>query len=334
MIKRNRWLIALLMLLCSEQYLFAQQDVQFSQYIFNPLALNTAYAGYRGATYANAMYRSQWEGMKGAPQTSAASVEWLLPERNNRVALSCRILSNELGPQKTISAYGGYTYRIQLDEADTRRLCIGIGAGISQYNIDGTAFEYVDANDPMVPVGNLHKIVPDANLGIYYYSPSFYISAGGNNILTFNNSNKNYTWLGDTYYSMEKKMHLYLGSGYVFPISDNVKLRPSFLWKEDFKGPSNIDLNAFFLFHDLIWLGASYRTGISIWNKSNLQNNLEKTDAFSLMTEFYISEKYRIGYAYDITTSKLNSFQNGTHEISIGLTFRNKEKMQTSPRYF
>lgn len=312
----------------------AQQDVQFSQYIFNPLALNTAYAGYRGATYVNALYRSQWVGLKGAPQTTAASVEWLLPDREERVALSARVLSDKLGPQQTISAYGGYTYRIPLNFEDTRRLCIGIGAGISQYSIDGSAFEYVDANDPMVPVGRRNKIVPDANLGFYYYTPKFYLSVGGNNILTFNKANASYNWLGNTFYSMERSMHIYAGTGYIFNLSDHVKLKPSILWKEDFKGPSNVDLNAFFLLDDVIWLGASYRTGFTIWNKSKLQSDLERTDAYSFLAEIYATPRLRIGYAYDMTTSKLSSYQNGTHEISIGLTFWDKEKMQTSPRYF
>lgn len=312
----------------------AQQDVQFSQYIFNPLALNPAYAGYRGATYVNAMYRTQWADFPGSPKTAAISVEWLVPNHDERVAWSARVLSDKLGPQQTTSVFGGYTYRIPLNQEDTRRLCIGIGAGVTQYTMDGNVFRYVDANDPNVPVGKMSKFVPDANFGIYYYTPKFYFSVGGNSILTYNKANTSYNWLGNKFYSMERSMHIYAGTGVMLNLSDNVKFRPSLLWKEDFKGPSNVDLNAFFLLNDLLWLGGSYRTGFKIWDKSHLQNNLEQTDAYALMAEIYATPKLRIGYAYDVTTSKLNSYQNGTHEISLGITFWGKDKMQLSPRYF
>ncbi|SJZ64875.1 PorP/SprF family type IX secretion system membrane protein [Sediminibacterium ginsengisoli] len=331
-IKTGALLLMLVMMLVPETK--AQQDVQFSQYIFNPLALNPAYAGYRGATYVNALYRTQWASFPGAPKTAAASVEWLVPNHDERVAWSARVLSDKIGPQQTVSVFGGYTYRIPLNREDTRRLCIGIGAGVSQYTMDGNVFQYVDANDPMVPVGRESKMVPDANFGIYYYTPKFYFSVGGNNILSFDKANVSYNWLGNKFYSMEKSMHIYAGTGVMMNISDNVKFKPSFLWKEDFKGPSNVDLNAFFLLKDIIWLGASYRTGFKIWNKSNLQKDLEQTDAYSLITEIYATPRLRIGYAYDITTSKLNTYQNGTHELSLGITFWNKDKMQLSPRYF
>jgi type IX secretion system PorP/SprF family membrane protein len=313
----------------------AQQGVQFSQYAFNQLALNNAYAGYRGATTVSAGFRSQWVGIKGAPQTGFASLDLLLPDRQDNVALSVKLLTDKLGPQQTTSFLSGYTYRIQMDAADTRRLCLGIGAGFSQYSIDGNAYEYVDPNDPMVAVGRRNSIVPDANFGIYYYTPKFYISLGANNILTYNNqANANFNWLGESFYSMEKSIHAYAGAGYLFNLSDNVKFKPSFLWKEDFKGPSNADLNASFLLHDLVWIGASYRTAFDIWRKGNLQTDLEKTNALAIMAEMYASPVLRIGYAYDITTSKLNSYQNGTHELSVSFSFTNKEKSQTVARYF
>jgi len=300
---------------------YAQQDVQFSQYMFNPLVLNTAYAGYRGETYANVMYRKQWVNLPGAPESFTASVEGLLPNMNDRVALSARVLSDNLGPQKTLSAFVGYTYRVPLNEDGTKRLCVGLAGGL-------------DDNDQLVPVGVSKKIVPDFNAGAYYYSPKCYVSFGVNNILEVNAVNTNYSWQGTNFESMEKKLHGYVGAGMVFNLSNTLKFKPSFLWKEDFRGPSNIDLNGFILVNDIVWLGGSYRTGLNIWNRNQEIKGLDRNDAVSLIVELFPFKRLRIGYAYDITTSKLNSYQNGTHELSIGIGFPHKDGRELSPRFF
>jgi type IX secretion system PorP/SprF family membrane protein len=334
--KRSSRKLLLMLLMCAgySGTLMAQQNVQFSQYIFNPLALNTAYAGYRGETYLNAMYRKQWTGLPGAPETMAASVEWLMPNNEDRVAWSARLLADKLGPQQTMSAFGGYTYRIPMNYEDTRRLCFGIGAGFTQYRIDGSTFQYVDENDQLIPVGTSNKIVPDVNFGVYYYTPKAYLSMGVNDLLNVNAINTKYSWRNYTFHSMERRVHVYTGAGYVIPISNVLKFKPSFLWKEDFKGPSNFDFNGFLLLNEVIWVGASYRTAIDIWHKSNLQDDLDRKDALACIVEFFPTSKLRIGYAYDIMVSKINQYENGTHEISIGVAFPHKDKRVLSPRYF
>ena len=188
---------------------FAQQDIQFSQYMFNPLVLNTAYAGYRGESYANFMYRKQWVDLKGAPETFAASVEWLMPNQDERVAWSAKVMSDKLGPQKTMSGFLGYTYRVPLDEYGARRLCLGLSGGVTQYSVDGNAFQYVDNNDDLVPVGVSSKVTPDFNAGAYYYTPKVLLkcrckqSAGCKGYqfaiqlagYTFRNYGETYTWV-------------------------------------------------------------------------------------------------------------------------------------------
>lgn len=313
----------------------AQQDIQFSQYVFNPLFVNPAYSGYRGDTYISGVYRQQWVGVPGAPRTAAASVDWLVPGREERMAFSAKVMSDKLGPQNTLFASGGYAYRIPMDELGSKRLCLGFGVGITQYTIDGQAFKYVDNNDAAVPVGKTSKLVPDANVGVYYYTPKWYIGLAANDLLATSTADVKYTWSAQTFRSMERSAHLYLNSGFVVPLSATVKLKPSFLWKEDFKGPSNLDLNAFFLLNDVIWLGGSYRTGLKIWNQAKLQSGLENKDAFAAIVEVYATPTLRIGYSYDFTTSKLNPYQSGTHEISFGMRVLSKKAERTlSPRYF
>lgn len=316
------------------QSVLAQQNVQFSQYVFNPLALNTAYAGYRGESYATAMFRKQWSGLQGSPETISASFEFLMPKTDDRVAWSVRLLSDKLGPQNTLSATGGYTYRIPMDEDKTKNLAIGLGGGITQYIVDGSAYRYVDDNDSKLPIGNVRKIRPDANVGLYYSTPKFYVQTGINDLLNFKGVSTSYNWNNTVFETMERRMHVYTGAGMVFNLGENFKLKPSFLWKEDFKGPSNFDFNMFFLIKEIVWVGGSYRTGFEIWDKAGIANGLQHADAASIMVEFFPVSKFRIGYSYDITTSKLSPYQNGTHEISIGVAIPGKEKRELSPRYF
>ena len=311
----------------------AQQDIQFSQYVFNPLFINTAYAGYRGDTYVSAIYRSQWAGVEGSPKTLAASVDGLVG-KSDQMGLSARIMTDKLGPQRGTSFIAGYTYRIPMSDDKTKMLSLGLGAGIKQYSLDGNAFKYVDGNDQLIPVGNESRIVPDANFGIYYSTPSFYISASVDDLLSGYTIASQYSQNGQTYKTMERSRHIYLGAGTILNLSDDVKLKPSFLWKEDFKGPSNIDLNAFLLLSDRLWIGASYRTGARIWAKADNLEGLEKRDAIAAIIDIYATDKIRIGYAYDFTISSLNPYEKGTHEISVGLLFPRKDRRVLSPRYF
>jgi hypothetical protein len=104
--------------------------------------------------------------------------------------------------------------------------------------------------------------------------------------------------------------------------------------KEDFKGPTNLDLTAFVAFAHRVWLGASYSTGVPLWSKTNLQSDLENTDAVTAIVEFYVNENFRIGYSYDFTTSQLANYQSGSHELSVSLTFGRRKERVVSPRYF
>ncbi|MGX5818946.1 PorP/SprF family type IX secretion system membrane protein [Chitinophaga lutea] len=330
---KNKVALIVLMGLVGWMPVRAQQEVQFSQYIFNMLNLNPAYAGYRGGTSLNVIHRRQWTGIPGAPITTAASVDWLTNAREERLALSATFMMDEMGAQKTMSGGIGATYRIPLDEEGAKRLCFGINGGFLQYQIDGSVLEYVDNNDERIPVGKPSHVEPDASFGVYYYTPKYYVTASVNNLLQVTNMQA-YNWNDQFFTSIVREPHLYVGAGAVFNLSEHFKLKPSFLWKEDFKGPSNIDLNAFLMIHEIVWVGASYRSGFKLWDKSNLQKDLEKQDAVSALLEVFATKWLRLGYAYDFTVSGLNNYQSGTHEISVSLLFPGKNKREISPRYF
>ncbi len=306
----------------------AQQTIQFSQYMFNGLALNPAYAGYREDLTLNLTDRIQWVGINDAPQTSSIAVDGLENQDNKNVGLGFIATLDQLGPESSVSAYANYAYRLQLDALDTKRLCFGIGVGVLQYSLDGSKFNPVDEGDGSVPAGSVIKITPDFRFGVYYSSPSVYFGASVFNLLSgaFNN-------IVDDPEIIKPVRTFYLTGGGMIPLADGIDLKPSVMVKEDFKGPANIDLTSYLAFNRKLWIGATYRLGISAWN-SDLQNNLQGQDAMAAILQYYVSERFRIGYAYDFTVSKLAGYQNGTHEISLSISFPNRKQRIISPRYF
>ncbi|MXV53360.1 type IX secretion system membrane protein PorP/SprF, partial [Pedobacter sp. HMF7647] len=294
---------------------------------------NPAYAGYRGGTSINGIYRRQWTGFPGSPQTAALTADWLMPGRDDRVAMSARVMTDELGAEQTESFWLGYTYRLPMNSEDTKRLCFGLEVGVNQYSLDGSVFQYVDENDNYIPVGKVSKVKPDANFGVYYYTPTWYLSASVSSLFSVNET-KFYNWNNQLVQTLRQSPHAYFGAGTLIRVNDFFKLKPTALWKEDFKGPSNFDFNLFAVLGDVVSVGASYRTSFNMWHKSNLQSDLEQQDAVSVIAEVYPTNWLRLGYAYDFTTSQLSNYQNGTHEISIGLLLPSKQRRAVSPRFF
>ncbi|RPE08109.1 type IX secretion system membrane protein PorP/SprF [Chitinophaga lutea] len=324
----------IIIILCAAGVLpsYGQQNVQFSQYIFNGLSVNPAYAGYKEDLYLNAIYRHQWAGFPGAPRTGGVSAD-AATGRDNKVGLGLQAMFDRLGPQESLSLYGSYSYRIPLDAGNTRRLCLGIGAGVTQYAIDGTALRYTDNDDMTIPLGKQSVWVPDARFGVYYYSPNFYAGASVMDLFSLYTDASRYTWKGENYATIRKTQHLYVTTGGMFTLSENLQLKPSLMVKEDFKGPTSIDLNAFLLISQRLWIGGSYRTSINLWGKEQFRD-LEKVDAASAMVEFYATEKLRIGYAFDLTLNQLASQQNGSHEVSLGFVIPSRKFIIRNPRYF
>jgi type IX secretion system PorP/SprF family membrane protein len=332
---RKRYIV-LSVLLAAASSSQAQQDMQFSQYVFNGLILNPAYAGYKTDLYMNSTYRQQWSGMPGSPQTAFISLDAVVRPRDEKIGLGGFVSWDRLGAQESISAKGIYSYRIPLDHTGTRRLCLGIGVSVTQYSLDGTALLYVDPNDPVLPSVKVSTIVPDADFGVYYYTPNFYAGISALDLFALNHEREIYYSGGNSATTFQKSPHLYLTMGTVISLSDNVKIKPSFLVKEDLKGPTTVDLNTMLLLGEKIWFGGSYRFGVNAGNKESYQPGLESSAGGSIMTELFVTSRMRIGYAYDFPAGEMAGYQSGTHEFSIGLLFSGKKKNETltSPRYF
>jgi type IX secretion system PorP/SprF family membrane protein len=309
----------------------SQQTLQFSQYVFNGLSVNPAYAGYKEDWTVNASYRTQWVGIDGAPRTATLSVDGLTNNADKKMALGLTASNDRLGPQNNTDVYLNYAYRLQLDAADTKRLNFGIAFGATQYSIDGSKFVATDPNDIAAPSSEVGKLTPDFRAGVYYHTPNFYLGASVLNLLA---TAGDHTISDGTYKVIRQARHLYLTGGVLLPLSPMFDLKPTFMIKEDFKGPTNLDLNTYLLIDKKFWIGASYRTGVKLWDKNNLQKDLEPDDAISAIVDFMISDRYRIGYAFDFTMSRLANYQHGTHEISVGITLPAKRGRIKTPRFF
>lgn len=314
----------------------AQQNIQFTQYIFNELAVNPAYAGYKEEWYAQATHRIQWTGIDGAPTTTQVSIDGVTNEDTRNVGLGLQVTSDQLGAQFANSLYANYAYRLRLDEADTRRLSLGIGAGITQYGIDGSKLSAVSSNDIALFQNSESSFIPDVRVGIYYTGQKWYIGLSAMDLLSSYYSNNLINWdLADSTQNVIRKRHYYLITGGLFDLSEYTRFRPSLLWKEDLKGPSVMDLSAMFIFGNRFWIGASYRTGINLWSKKYAENqSLTSLNAVCGIVQFVVNDNFRIGYSYDYTLNSLGFYQLGTHEVTLGYFFRKKSKRVLSPRFF
>jgi type IX secretion system PorP/SprF family membrane protein len=315
-------IIALCLLFAGIKPVMAQQNIQFTQYIFNAMSVNPAYAGYKEEWFAQMALRTQWTGLEGAPKTGQVSIDGIADPENKRIGLGLQIASDKLGPQSATSAYFNFAYRLRLNGDDSKRLSFGLAVGVTNYGLDGTQLSPVDAGDMSLPTGQMNNFVPDARFGIYYNTEKFYVGGSVMDLLSGTGSSGIFKYDAGTSVNLKRSRNLYIMAGMVTELSEQLKLRPSVLLKEDFKGPTSADLNAMFIFNDKIWIGGSYRTGLNLWNKAYSQNvELSNVNSVSGIVQFAISEKLNIGYSYDHFLNKLSSSQAGSHELTLSFNF-------------
>ncbi|GGH00722.1 membrane protein [Parapedobacter pyrenivorans] len=302
----------------------AQQNVQFTQYVFNSMSVNPAYAGYKEELFAQLGLRSQWVDLEGAPQTGLLSIDGLLDLYGaRRHGGGVQIMADQLGPQTATSAYLNYAYRLRLDREDTQRLSFGVGAGLTQYSLDGTMITVLDDGDNVLPTGKISNFVPDIRFGIYYHNARWYAGASIMDLLSGTSADNLFRWDQTTVDRIRRKRHLYLIGGMLVDVNESLKLRPSLLYKDDFLGPSSLDINVMAIFSDRLWLGGGIRTGVSAFRRDYRRftgDRLSGMNAVSFVMQIFATDRLRIGYSYDYMLSRLNGLQNGSHEMTLGVT--------------
>jgi type IX secretion system PorP/SprF family membrane protein len=300
---------------------FAQQSSVFNQYIFNPMTVNPAYAGTKQWTSINSVYSSQWTGLDGAPSTQMISIEGAPTES---MGLGLQFINDRIGAQYQQSLYGSYSYILKLN--NKVRLSMGLAAGISYFTLDGSKLVSETIDDAAVPLTRVNTMRFDPKFGLFLYSDRFYAGLSVTDML------------GDLIEAPDglntaQQRHYYLTAGYVFDLGENVKYKPSFLIREDFKALTNIDITNYFLFRETFWIGATYRFGADLLTSQTLDNTLKMRDAVVFMTEWNISKSFVVGYAYTHSLTALSGW--GGHEIMVDYTLPGKlDTRMKTPRYF
>ena len=285
---------------------YAQQDAQFTQYMYNTININPAYAGSRGALSIFALHRTQWVGLDGAPVTNAASVN--TPLNGSNLGLGVSIINDKIGPttENTISADLSYT----VPTSETFKLSFGIKATANFFNLDVNRLNPVD-DDPSLHDFN-NKFTPNIGAGVYLHSDKAYVGFSIPNFIESNRYDDNEVAI------FKEKINYYLIAGYVFDFTDSIKFKPAFLSKMTEGAPLQIDVSGNFMINEKFVIGVAYR-----WSA-----------AMSAMVGFQVSDGMYIGYGYDQETTNLENYNSGSHEIFLRYEiFKNNGKI-TTPRFF
>ncbi len=285
---------------------YAQQDAQFTQYMYNTININPAYAGSRGALSMFALHRTQWVGLDGAPVTNTVSIN--TPLNASNLGLGVSLVNDKIGPTTENAISADLSYSIQTSE--TWKLSFGIKATANLFDLDASKLNPVDATDPSLQ--NYSKFSPNIGAGAYWHSDKAYVGLSVPNFIQTNRYNDNEVAI------FKERISYYLIAGYVFDFSNTVKFKPALLTKMIEGAPLQVDASANFMFYDKFMLGVSYRWSASV----------------SAMAGFQVTDGLYIGYGYDKETTNLDNYNSGSHEIFLRYELFNNIKKITTPRFF
>ncbi len=299
--------LILVLLFCSTAS-FAQQDAQFTQYMYNTINVNPAYAGSRGVLSIFGIYRTQWVGLDGAPETSSFSVN--TPVGNN-VGLGVSLINDKIGPTNENNLSADFSYSIPTSA--TAKLSFGIKGSANLFKLDPTKLTPEDQGDPQFQDFK-NKFTPNIGAGVYWHTDKAYVGLSVPNFIQTNRYDDNDVAI------YKDKINYYLIAGYVFELDryETVKFKPAIMTKMVEGSPLQVDASANFMFNDKFVIGVAYRWSASV----------------SALAGFQITDGLYLGYAYDRETTKLVNYNSGSHEIFLRFEFLNKYGRITSPRFF
>ena len=284
----------------------AQQDPQYTQYMYNMNVVNPAYAGLKENLSVTTLYRKQWSGLEGAPTTFTLSGHAPV---GDKVGLGLSAVKDELGPVNETNVFVDFSYTLELGEST--KLALGLKAGGTFHDIGLATLDLQDLNDPFFSQ-DISGATPNVGAGAFLYGDNYYFGLSVPNMLNSVHLDENGMQYGS------EVSHYFVTAGYVFQVSDDVKLKPSTLLKSAFGAPLSMDLNLNALFFEKFEVGSSYRT----------------EDSFSGLIGFQVAPYLRIGYAYDHIVSELSAVAPASHEVVITFDLRSNPKTLRSPRYF
>jgi type IX secretion system PorP/SprF family membrane protein len=293
-------IIKTLILLLIPLSLAGQLTPVTSQYVLNPLSINPAYAGNRGALNIAAFYRRQWAGIPGAPETITLAAD--APFLDSKLGLGFSITNDKIGVTKETHFLTNYSYKINMNKGS---LSLGLGAGLITTNTSWSDLVVLDPGDENFLTNSRVFVVPDFTFGVYYSNRNYFAGLSIPKLLgyKFNYDKNKYTLM-----VKPGNYNYLLNAGYVYTLNQKIKLFPSTLITISPGEKLLVDLNAYVSLNDRIWAGASYRNGRSI----------------GALCQFAVNNQFRIAYTYDFDFGTLGQYSNGSHEIMLRYEFHYK----------
>jgi type IX secretion system PorP/SprF family membrane protein len=286
---------------------FAQQDAQYTQYMYNTINVNPAYAGSRGVLSIFGLYRTQWVGIDGAPDTGAFSIN--TPIENSNIGAGLSVVTDRIGPTSEHVISGDISYTIKTSE--TYKLSFGLKASANLFNFEKSKVNPVTDSDLLLQDIS-SDFSPNIGAGVYFHSDKLYLGVSAPNFL----ETKRYA--DNTRAIYKERMNLYGIAGYVFDLSSNLKFKPAVMTKMVQGAPLQVDVSGNFMINEKFVLGAAWR-----WDA-----------AFSGMAGFQINKGLYLGYGYDLETTKLKNYNSGSHEVFLRYELFSKPEKIVSPRFF
>lgn len=283
-----------------------QQDPQYTQYMYNMNIINPAYAGSKENLSFGLLYRNQWSKIDGGPETGTFFGH--APIGNN-LGLGLSVIADQIGPVKETNTYVDLSYTLQL--GGEHRLAFGVKAGATFHDIGLAGIDVVDPTDPFLSQ-DINEVTPNIGAGFFYYTDKYYVSLSVPNLLSSVHLDDNGLKIGS------ETQHYFFTGGYVFDLSENTELKPSFMVKSAFDAPTSFDVNVNARFYKKFEIGASYRLD----------------DSFSGLVNFALTPSLRVGYAYDFISSDIKEYAPASHEVFLLFDLNFPKRVSRSPRYF
>lgn len=304
----NKYIILTISLvLLSISSVQAQQDPLYSQYFWNKLIVNPAYAGSNGLMNATVIAREQWLGVEGRPSTQSFTFQ--SPLKNDAISLGMDVTHDKLGPSESTALNANVAYRFKVTE--TSKLAFGVKAGLDLWKADLAGIG--DGTDPLFMSDLTTTPLPNFGAGVWWQGQKHFVGLSTPRLLhqELDNSANN-TIHGDI------RRHYYLMGGYVVDINPVLKFKPTALFRLEEKGVNSFDISANLLFMDKIWVGAAFRD----------------SESMGINASYNVQDFFRVGYAYDFQTGGLSGYNSGSHEIMLSYDFNFSKQNLLSPRYF
>lgn len=289
---------------------FAQQDPLYTQYLNNLVSVNPAYAGSSGSLSFISLHRQQWVGIEGAPTTLTFSTN--TPWEKTNVGIGLSLVYDVVGPIKQTGVYIDYAYHVKITE--NLKLSMGVKGGFNSYQMDLVNLRSRSQDDHIASFGERKMFLPNFGIGLYMYSKNFYFGLSSPKVLENSLVEKENTL---EYLNSEERHYFFMGAA-LLEITDFLKMKPSFISRVVAGAPVSLELTNSFIIRDRFWIGGMYRFG----------------DSVGALVQVQLSPQIRIGYAYDMTQSKLRNQTTGTHEIMISYDLIRGNQRIISPRFF